>query len=365
MTAENLDAGLDLGAIAWLVDDPAFDAHALAPALTPPRGAGADGYHPERPERLAAARAATASARVQWRRASVREATLDELARVHEGRYLETLEKLRGERGFFDSDTYYAPGSVESARRAAGGVVSMVDALLDTEVRKGLALVRPPGHHARPGQAMGFCLLNTVAIAAAHARARGLSRILVVDWDVHHGNGTQEIFWDRPDVLYMSTHQFPFYPGTGAANETGGGEGKGFTVNVPLSAGGNDGVYRSAFERVLLPVAEEYAPELVLVSAGFDAALRDPLANMRLSPEAFGWMARSLSAVAERSAAGRIALVLEGGYDLVALERSLASAIEGLVGGRTLEPGAIGGKPDDPDVARAARETRRVWRKVD
>jgi acetoin utilization deacetylase AcuC-like enzyme len=367
MTAENTD----LRPSAWLVDDSVFDAHALARA---PGGWG-DGYHPERPERLGAARAATASTRVEWRSAIVREATLDELERVHEGRYLETLEKKRGGVGFFDPDTYYAPRSVEAARRAAGGVISMVDGMMDTEIRKGLALVRPPGHHARPGGAMGFCLLNTVAIAAAHARARGLSRILVVDWDVHHGNGTQEMFWRRPDVLYISTHQFPFYPGTGAANETGEGEGEGFTVNVPLSAGGDDGVYRSAFERVVLPVAEEYAPELVLVSAGFDASLRDPLANMRLSADAFGWMARSLAAVAERSAAGRIAMVLEGGYDLVALERCLASAIDGLLGCSVHpaapkdEPEALptgaGREPDHPDVARAVRETHRAWRHVD
>jgi acetoin utilization deacetylase AcuC-like enzyme len=214
---------------------------------------------------------------------------------------------------------------------------------------------------------MGFCLLNSVAVAAAHARARGLSRVLIVDFDVHHGNGTQEIFWACPDILYMSTHQFPFYPGTGDATETGDGEGEGFTVNVPLSAGGNDAVYRSAFERVLLPVAEEYAPELVLVSAGFDAALGDPLANMRLGPLAFHWMAASLAAVADRSATGRIALVLEGGYDLRSLERCLASAIVGLMGpssgGAPLASPARA--PDDPDVARAAHAARRAWRCVD
>jgi acetoin utilization deacetylase AcuC-like enzyme len=346
---------------AWLVDDDAFDAHAL--------GTRAEGYHPERPERLKAARAAVASANVVWRAPRVREATFDELARVHEERYLEALEGLRGGRGFFDPDTYYAPASVEAARKAAGGVVALVDGLIDTEVRKGLAIVRPPGHHARPGRAMGFCLLNSVAVAAAHARARGLSRILIVDWDVHHGNGTQEIFWTRPDVLYMSTHQFPFYPGTGDASDAGEGEGTGFTVNVPLSAGGDDRVYRSAFERVLLPVAEEYAPELVLVSAGFDASLRDPLANMRLSSHAFGWMAAALAAVADRSATGRIAMVLEGGYDLVALERCLASAIDGLMGGPAVDlggpsPAPPTRAPDDPDVARAAVAARRAWRVV-
>jgi acetoin utilization deacetylase AcuC-like enzyme len=347
---------------AWLLDDASFDAHSAS------SGRGSDAYHPERPERLVAARAAVQSrsappdGAVQWRRIEAREATLGELARVHDAGYLEALERLRGKRGFLDADTYYGPRSVEAARRAAGGVVEMVDAMIDTEVRRGVALVRPPGHHARPDQAMGFCLLNSVAVAAAHARERGLSRVLVVDWDVHHGNGTQEMFWRRPDVLYMSTHQFPFYPGTGSLRETGEGEGRGYTVNVPLAAGGDDGVYRSAFERVLLPVAEEYAPDLILVSAGFDASARDPLANMRLDPEAFGWMAASLAAVADRAAKGRIAMVLEGGYDLVALESCLASAIDGLVGKAGFDPPRA---PDHPDVQRAAHAAREAWRVVE
>jgi acetoin utilization deacetylase AcuC-like enzyme len=336
---------------AWLVDDPSFDAHALLRGALP-------GYHPERPERLTAARAAAAKALVDFRPIAAREATLDELGRVHEPRYLEALERIRGTSGSLDADTYFAPGSVEAARRAAGAVVRMVDAMIDTDVGCGVALVRPPGHHARPGHAMGFCLLNTVAVAAAHARARGLSRVLVLDWDVHHGNGTQEMFWQKPDILYMSTHQFPFYPGTGALSEDGAGDGRGFTVNVPLEAGGDDGVYRGAFERVLLPIADAYAPDLVLISAGFDASARDPLANMRLDPAAFGWMARALRGVADKSAKGRIAMVLEGGYDLVALEGGVASAIEGLVNGRAED---VASDPDHADVADAARAARRTW----
>jgi acetoin utilization deacetylase AcuC-like enzyme len=347
---------------AWLLDDAVFDAHRLGGGL--PHHDRADSYHPERPERLAAARAAVTKAAVAWKPLEAREASFGELALVHHEAYLESLEELRGRSGFLDADTYYAPRSVEAARRAAGGLVSMVDRLIDSEVQKGVALVRPPGHHARPGQAMGFCLLNSIAVAAAHARARGLSRVLVVDWDVHHGNGTQEMFWRRPDVLYMSTHQFPFYPGTGDLDEVGEGEGHGFTVNVPLAAGGDDGVYRSAFEQVLLPVAEAYAPELVLVSAGFDAATRDPLANMRLGAEAFGWMAKALAQVADRSAngKGRIALVLEGGYDLVALESCLGSAIEGLLGQGSFDPARA---PDHPDVARAREAAKGSWTEVE
>ena len=336
-----------------LVDDARFDAHA----------AGA--YHPERPERLTAARAATTQARVAWSHVAAREATDAELTRVHAPHFIDQMEKLRGKRGHLDADTYVAPGSVAAARLAAGGLVAMVDAILDAPegaVNRGVALLRPPGHHARPERAMGFCLLNSVAVAAAHAVARGAERVLVVDWDVHHGNGTQEMFWTNPNVLYMSTHQFPFYPGTGAADETGEGEGLGYTVNVPLAAHGGDAVYRGAFERVLLPIAEAYAPDLVLVSAGFDASARDPLAQMELSAEAYGWMARALTSVATTSAGGKIALVLEGGYDLVALESGLARAIDGMAGLAPRSAEEIARDPDDPDVTRAAREAARAWK---
>jgi acetoin utilization deacetylase AcuC-like enzyme len=336
------------------VDDPRFDAHA----------SGA--YHPERPERLAAARGAVAKAAdelgVAWERVPAREATDDELARVHDPAFVRGLEALRGERGYVDSDTYFAPGSVEAARLAAGGLVSMVEAMTTGDVPRGVALLRPPGHHARPANAMGFCLLNNVAVAAAHAVAKGAQRVLVMDWDVHHGNGTQEIFWRDPRVLYMSTHQWPFYPGTGAARERGEGEGEGYTVNAPLTAGGGDAVYASAFERVLLPIAEAYAPDLVLVSAGFDAATRDPLAQMEVTPGAFGWMARGLARVADKSARGRIALVLEGGYDLVSLESGLLASIDGILHPSAAPgPEAVPRAPDHPDVERAWRAAQRVW----
>ncbi len=331
---------------ALLVDDPRFDLH------RPP------GHHPERPERLTAARQAIAAyGEACFERVATREAADDELARVHDPRFVERLSRLRGEEGYLDADTYVSRESVDAARLAAGSLVAMIDAMVRGPVRKGVALVRPPGHHARPSQAMGFCLLNNVAIAAAHARAAGLGRVAIVDWDVHHGNGTQEMFWREPGVLYVSTHQFPFYPGTGALDEVGEEDGAGYTVNVPLGAGGGDGVYASAFERVILPLLEEYAPELVLVSAGFDASARDPLAQMRLSPGAFGWMARSLARVAERSAGGRIALVLEGGYDLASLEGGLTSALRGMLDGHAPElPRA-----DGEDVERAALQARRAW----
>lgn len=334
-----------------LVDDARFDLHA------------APGHHPERPERLTAARAAVATAEaagIAFDRVAARSATDEELMRVHDPAFVEALGKLRGRSGFLDPDTYVAPGSIDAARLAAGSLLGLVDRLVEpgSSEGKGVALLRPPGHHARPGQAMGFCLLNSVAVAAAHARSRGLERVAIVDWDVHHGNGTQEMFWREPGVLYVSTHQFPFYPGTGNVDEIGEGPGKGYTVNVPLLAGGGDAVYASAFERVVLPVLEAYAPELVLVSAGFDAAARDPLAQMEVSPEAFGWMAQSVAAAGGR----RMVLVLEGGYDLVSLETGLGSAIAGMVGGTVArEPGRA---PDDEGVQRAARQAKKAWAAV-
>jgi acetoin utilization deacetylase AcuC-like enzyme len=338
---------------AWLVDDARFDAHVLGGTEHP-------AYHPERPERLVAARAAAAASLVDWKPVAARDVTADELAKVHDPAYIESLEAMRGQSGYLDPDTYVAPGSVEAARLAAGGSVALVDKLIDSDVTRGVALLRPPGHHARAGHAMGFCLVNNVAVAAAHAIARGLKRVLIVDWDVHHGNGTQEMFWRSPEVLYLSLHQFPFYPGTGAANETGEADGRGFTVNVPLSAGGGDDVYRSAFERAVLPVAHEFAPELVLISAGFDASARDPLAQMRLSSDAFGWMGKALRGVADASASGRIGLILEGGYDLVGLEAGLASAIAGVVRGEANEISPASSTPGD--VARAEKVARRTWK---
>ncbi len=332
-----------------VVDDARFDLH------VPP------GQHPERPARLKAARQGLAQTGVRLERLAPRAATDAELVRVHDASFLEELAKLRGREGYIDPDTYVSPQSVDVARLAAGSLVAMIDAMLDGPIAAGVALLRPPGHHARPGHAMGFCLLNNVAVAAAHALAQGVARVAVVDWDVHHGNGTQEIFWRDPRVLYVSTHQHPFYPGTGDTDEIGEGEGTGYTVNVPLAAGGGDAVYASAFERVVLPVVEAYAPELILVSAGFDASARDPLAQMQLSAGAFGWMAHGLSQLALRFARGRIALVLEGGYDLRALEDSLRSAVEGAVFAHTPE---LPRANDDDAVERAAQAAKKIWTAV-
>jgi acetoin utilization deacetylase AcuC-like enzyme len=307
------------------------------------------------------------------RRLGPRDATVEELTRVHDPAYVAALFKMAGAAGghaAIDADTYVAPGSIDAARRAVGGTLAMVDALLDprAEATTGVALVRPPGHHATSGRGMGFCLLNNVALAARHAVLHGgLSRVAVVDWDVHHGNGTQDIFWSDPSVLYVSLHQAPLFPGTGAVDEVGGGEGRGYTVNVPLTAGGTDATYLAAFDRVVLPVLDAYAPELVLVSAGFDAHERDPLGSMLVTERGFERMAEALAGIADRHAGGRIALVLEGGYDLPALERSLVAALQGVLG----TAAALGEEPASPrelpsaahaaDIARAARVASGAW----
>ena len=335
-------------ASALLLDDERFDHH------RPP------GHHPERPERLRAARGVFAENRERFSPVAGRMATDEELAAVHDPAFVESLAKLRGQRGYLDPDTYVSPESVDVARLAAGSVAAMVQTMLAGPIPKGVALVRPPGHHAGRARAMGFCLLNNVAVAAASALAAGLTRIAILDWDVHHGNGTQEIFWREPRVVYLSLHQFPFYPGTGDVDETGEGDAAGHTVNIPLAAGGGDAVYVGAFERIVRPVLAAYEPELVLVSAGFDAAARDPLAQMQLSSAAFAWMARELSRIADQSAQGRIALVLEGGYDLVALESGLKSAVDGMLDANARDLRAT----DDAGVERAARWAKKAWREV-
>jgi acetoin utilization deacetylase AcuC-like enzyme len=335
-----------------LVDDPLFLEHK------------ARDFHPERPERLEAARLGVekASFGLSRQKLPARDASDDELNRVHGDEYLTLLGQAAGKQGHFDADTYFNSSSVAAARRAAGGAIALVDCLLDREASHGLALLRPPGHHALSDRAMGFCILNNVAVAAAHARARGAERVFVLDWDVHHGNGTQEIFYDDPSVLYASLHQFPFYPGTGAHDETGNGEGRGYTVNVPLGAGATDAVYIAAFERILLPILESYNPDLVLVSAGFDAHTRDPLAEMSLTDAAYARMTRLLIERMPKGDSGRFGIVLEGGYDLAALAASVKATLEAL--DPTSEQPVPSGVPSErhqAELDRALRQQREFW----
>jgi histone deacetylase 6 len=288
--------------------------------------------HPEHPGRLSAIwdRVERDGLAARCARVAAREATDEELAAIHAPALVRAVDATAGADFFaFDPDTYTSRGSAEAARLAAGGLVDLAAEVAGGRLANGLALVRPPGHHAERGRAMGFCLYNNVAVAARAAQERGLcERVLIVDWDVHHGNGTQHSFWEDPSVLYFSTHQFPFYPGTGAAEEAGGGAGRGFTVNVPWPAGMGDAEYLAAFDRVLLPIAERFAPELVLVSAGFDAAAGDLLGGMRITPDGYAALTRSLL----RLAGGRVVLALEGGYNLDAISRSAAACLRVLLG---------------------------------
>jgi acetoin utilization deacetylase AcuC-like enzyme len=225
-----------------------------------------------------------------------------------------------------------SPGSLTAAYWAAGGALAAVDAIMNKQVEHVFCAVRPPGHHAEAGHAMGFCLFNNVAIAARYVQKKyGLTRVLIVDWDVHHGNGTQHSFEDDPSVLFFSTHQFPHYPGTGRESERGRGAGEGFTINVPMEAGEGDEEYRAVFRKSLLPAADAFKPEFVIVSAGFDAHKDDPLASMELTEEGYADLTGIVAGIAKRHAEGRILSSLEGGYHLTSLAASVDRHIQALI----------------------------------
>ena len=286
------------------------------------------GGHPERPARAEVmARVAERWAATGGPAAAPAPVSDQALARVHDGRYLEDIASTAGRRVRLDPDTWTSPDSEAVARLAAGATVAAVDHARERGA-PGLAFVRPPGHHAERARAMGFCLYNNAAVAAAHALARGLERIAVIDYDVHHGNGIQWIFYDDSRVLYVSTHQYPFYPGTGAADDVGRDDGAGTTVNVPLAAGAGDADLDRVFREVVMPILAGYAPDAVLLSAGFDAHADDPLGGMQLSTDGYAILTRRLWAFAAERCAGRLAVVTEGGYDLQALEECLDGTLE-------------------------------------
>jgi acetoin utilization deacetylase AcuC-like enzyme len=290
-------------------------------------------YHPESPERiLVLNRMLEEEASGEFLRIEPRPATEAEVAWVHERGYVEFLKATAGhELVFLDPDTSAGPKTYTTAMLAAGGFLRSLDFILDGRVRNALALVRPPGHHAEASQAMGFCFFNNVAIGAEYLiRRHGLGRVLIVDWDLHHGNGTQHAFYSRRDVLYFSTHQVPLYPGTGAVRETGDGHGKGYNLNVPLAAGKGDGDFLHVYRKILAPVAAQFKPEFILVSAGFDIGRGDPLGGMLVSSEGFGLLADALLKMAEESCPGRVALVLEGGYDLPTLKDGVREVLRRL-----------------------------------
>lgn len=316
-----------------------FTSPRFADHLTPPG-------HPERVERHEVMQAVADDFRRRGGRvAPPRPATLDELVRVHERDYVTMIRETAGRAVSLDPDTFTSPDTYDVACEAAGAAVAAVDHVLDGAAgTRALALVRPPGHHAERNRAMGFCFFNNVAIAAAHARARGLPRVAIVDYDVHHGNGTQWSFYADPTVLFVSSHQFPYYPGTGAADEIGTGAGAGCTVNLPLAAGATDADYERVYDAVAWPILRAFKPQLILLSAGFDAYVDDPLGGMRLTAGCFGRLTGSLVRIAQECSDGRVVAVTEGGYDLQGLAACLRAAIDAL----------DGGSPAAPDAAPAA-----------
>jgi len=287
--------------------------------------------HPERPQRLSAiASRLSAPTFAALRREEARRADLDAIRAVHDPAYVEAIQEAVPASGIvmIDSDTALSPRSVEAALYASGAAMAAVDAVSAGRATNAFCAVRPPGHHAERKRPMGFCLFNHVAVAAKHAQGRhGLGRVAIVDWDVHHGNGTQDIFWTDPSVLYVSTHQRGAYPGTGDASETGAGN----IVNVPLPAGTASKSYREAFLEHVVPAVDAFAPDLVLISAGFDAHWADPLASLELDEADFAWATERLREVADRRCAGRIVSVLEGGYDLEGLGASVAAHVKALM----------------------------------
>ncbi len=292
--------------------------------------------HPERRERLAATWAHLEGQ--PWFgelvRVAARHAEREWVETIHSAQFIErAAAACRSGAPYLDvPDVSIGPQSCDVALLAAGGALQLADRVIAGEIDNGFALIRPPGHHAEAGTALGFCLFNNVAITARYLQRRyGIDKVLILDWDVHHGNGTQHSFEQDPSVLYVSLHQYPYYPGTGAASETGIGRGKGATLNCPMAAGCGDEDYREAFRRRILPAIEAFKPQFVLISAGFDAHRADPLAQMNLSTQFYGWMSERVMEAATKHAEGRIVSLLEGGYDLGALPRCVARHLEVLL----------------------------------
>jgi acetoin utilization deacetylase AcuC-like enzyme len=302
-----------------LYHHPAFTRHDTGPG------------HPERPQRIVAileALHAPAFAKLLWREAP--EASLEQIALIHPMTFIERIRAAMPETGLraLDADTIISPHSWEAALRAAGSVCTAVDAVMAGEAHNAFCAVRPPGHHAEPEQAMGFCIFNNVAIGAAHARAKHpLERVAIIDFDVHHGNGTQAAFWNRPEFLYMSSHQSPLYPGTGWSAEHGVGN----VVNVPLEPYSGSAQIRHAWQEIMAPALRAFRPRFILISAGFDAHAMDPLAQLQFSEEDYAWLTDEILAIAREHCQGRVVSALEGGYNLQALAASAAAHVERLL----------------------------------
>jgi acetoin utilization deacetylase AcuC-like enzyme len=298
-------------------------------------------FHVESPQRLEAIYALLEEGSSHLRTIEPRSATEEEIGRIHTEEYIRTLKSTEGkDRVILDPDTSTSADSYQTALLAAGGVLAAADEILEGTIRNGFALIRPPGHHAEAHRAMGFCLFNNIAVAAEYLRNRhGLERIFIMDWDLHHGNGTQHSFYGRSDVLYSSTHQFPFYPGTGHRRETGEGKGEGYTVNIPLLGGKGDGDYLTILTDIIRPIILSYRPDFILVSAGFDIYIGDPLGGMEVGVAGFGAMTRLLMEAAAAVCGDRLLFILEGGYHI---QGQAASVMEVL--------SQLSGKAEKPDI---------------
>lgn len=292
-------------------------------------------YHPESPKRLLAVKEVLDGNGVgkELQHLEPRDATKNEIVYIHTASYVEEVAATDGqEMVMLDPDTTTCPETYRAALLAAGGVMNAADAVHEGKVKNAFAFIRPPGHHSERDRAMGFCFFNNIAIAAEHLiKKKGVERVAIVDFDVHHGNGTQHAFYDRDDVLFTSVHRGPFYPGSGGEEEKGIGKGQGYTLNVPLSTGADDDAYKRAFDKLIIPAVRSFKPQIILCSAGFDSHRRDPLGGMRMTTDGFRWIGRTLGDFAADLCDGKIVYVLEGGYDLTALRDSSEAMLEEMV----------------------------------
>lgn len=324
------------------------------------------GYHPENAQRLEAIMAHLEETGLlkQLTLIKPRPATTEELAYVHQASYVSRIQDVASRGGgWLDGDTVMSPDSYDAALYAAGGAIEATDAVISGRLNSAFALVRPPGHHATSLTAMGFCLFNNIAIAAQHAlKKHKMEKVAIIDFDVHHGNGTQEAFYNNPHVLYVSTHQYPHYPGTGTVGETGSGAAEGSTINIPLPSGSGDEEYRQVFEEIIVPVTRRFHPEFILVSAGYDLHWKDRLAMMEVSTAGFADMVRYIKNLADELCDGKIVITLEGGYNLKALATSVKATFDVLLGKSNIEdplgqPEHRWASSDIGDLIKAIKET--------
>ncbi len=329
-------------------------------------------YHPESPERLRALYSMLDSMESSWKGkityTPVRKASLEELQKVHDPAYIQKIAETEGKSHvYLDPDTSTSPKSYEAALKAAGSFTELSLMVFRGDLENGFAFIRPPGHHAERDRAMGFCIFNNVAVAAEALIENGAEKVAIVDWDLHHGNGTCHTFYSRKDVLYFSTHQYPYYPGTGAMEEMGEGEGKGFTINLPLPYGCGDDDYVYLYKNVLVPVIRSYRPDIVLVSAGFDPHVKDPLGGMSVTEEGFAIIAYLVKNVADEVCSGKVAVTLEGGYSIDALRESCKKVLEVLMGDLVPPPERIdelsekGRSKKEPYLERLRKLFEGIW----